>query len=937
VVVRTRKRRPESLDREATIDRIIGRREELQALARFVDAVPTGGYALLLEGEAGIGKTALWQEGTAAARQSDVCVLAARAGQAETGIAFATVGDLFAPTLDETLPRLPPVQRRALEIALLLREPEGAPPEVRVLGLALVSALRALTWERPVLLALDDVQWVDPSSSAILAFMLNRLEGEPVGVLATVRGHPARAPLGLDRAFAAFERLPVGPLSVGAIHRMLWGRLSLNLPRPVLVRVHETCGGNPFYALQLGRALADGTILPGSGPMSLPESLQSVVAARLDTLPRRVRETLVAVAALSAPTVTLLEALAPEAVDDLDRARGRGVLELDGDRIRFTHPLFAPACYSTMPLHRRRRLHARLARLDVDVEERARHLAVAATGPDETVAHALDTATARARARGAALAAAELSELAVALTPTHAVDDANRRRITAAEHWMDAGDRARARRLLEAVVSSPSPSPVRAAALGRLALVRQETKGFREAERLLNRALDEPALDPQERIDILCRLAWMTAAGRGSVEGIRYAEEALRLAERLAEPAQLAASLATLAELTFWRTGRIRRDLLDRAIELGRTVDRFHDGRVTLARVLGRADRYEEARALWTELIAEGRARSDPSVTAWMMFLALAQMEVASGRWDTARRVCEEAIELARQTGHEQEEGSICRMVLAEIDAYRGEAEKTRREIPELVRVAVGAGYFGAILRLTRALAELELSCGDAGASWRLTAPLLADVTELDEALAQLAGSVGIEALVEIGDLAGAERLWTLLDAQAAESDTAVRWLAYRCRGLILAAHGEHERAIETLETVASDPDAPQGTNPFERARTLLALGSVQRRANHKRAARETLELAAESFGRLGARRWEAKARAELRRIGGRTASESELYETERRIVELVVAGRRNREVAVELSLSPNTVAWNLSKIYRKLGVRSRTELAARIAASTPK
>ena len=930
-MVRTRQRRPESLDRETTTDWIIGRREELQALARFVDAVPIGGHALLLEGDAGIGKTALWQEGTAAARRSDVRVLAARAGQAETRVAFATVGDLFAPTLDETLPRLPSVQRRALEIALLLREPDGPPPEVRVLGLALVSVVRALARERPVLLALDDVQWVDASSAEILAFMLRRLEGEPVGVLATVRGRPVRAPLELNRAFGAFERLPVGPLSVGAIHRMLWGRLSLNLPRPALVRVHETAGGNPFYALELGRALADGTIVADSGPMSLPESLQSVVAARLDTLPRRVRDTLVAVAALGAPTVTLLESLAPEAVDHVERAQGRGILELDGNRIRFTHPLFAPGCYSAMPLHRRRRLHARLARLDVDLEERARHLAVAATGPDEAVALALDAATAHARARGAVLAAVELAELAVALTPTDAAESVNRRRITAGEHCLYAGDTAGASRLLESAVDSSAPGPVRAAALGRLASVHWETKGFREAERFLNRALDEPGLDPHERIDTLCRLAWMTAAGRGSVDGIGYADEALRLAEQLAEPVQLAASLATLAELTFWRTGCIRRDLLDRAIELGRTVGSDEDGRVTLARLLGLADRYEEARALWTELIAEGRARGDPSVTGSMMFLA--RMEVASGAWDAAVRVCEEAIELARQTGHEMTE-SLCRMVLAEIDAYRGETERARREIPRFLQVSAGVGYSGAIHRLTRALASLELSCGDAGASWRLTAPLLADTTDLDEALAQLAGSVGIEALVDIGDLAGAERLLTLLNARAAESDTAVCRLAYRCRGLLLAAHGKHEQAIKALETAASDPGAPHGTNPFERARTLLALGTVQRRAHHKRAARETLELAAESFNRLGARLWEAKARAELRRIGGRTASKSDLSETERQIVALVVAGRTNREAAAELHLSPNTVAWNLSKIYRKLGVRSRTELAARIAAT---
>jgi len=254
-----------------------------------------------------------------------------------------------------------------------------------------------------------------------------------------------------------------------------------------------------------------------------------------------------------------------------------------------------------------------------------------------------------------------------------------------------------------------------------------------------------------------------------------------------------------------------------------------------------------------------------------------------------------------------------------------------------LLQVAERTGIADYAYQLGRALATFELSVGDAESAWSHVEPLFAKGREMDEYRAQVAGSVAIEALVDIGDLAGAERLLTLLDAHAAESDTAVGRLACRCRGLVLAAHGEHERAIEELETAASDPDPPQGTNPFERARTLLALGSVQRRAHHKRAARETLELAAESFDRLGARLWQAKARAELRRIGGRTASTSELSETERRIVELVVAGRRNREVAAELSLSPNTVAWNLSKIYRKLGVSSRTELAARVAATPRK
>jgi AAA ATPase domain len=179
---------------------IIGRREELLAFDGFLEAVPAGGQALLLEGDAGIGKTALWQGGNRLAGERGLRPLTACAAPSETQIALTTVGDLFAPVVEETLPQLMPVQRRALEVALLLREPDGPPPEVRLLGLALLSVVRALAEEGPLLLGVDDVQWVDASSAEVLGFMLRRLEGEPVGVLATVRGRPAEVPLELDRA-----------------------------------------------------------------------------------------------------------------------------------------------------------------------------------------------------------------------------------------------------------------------------------------------------------------------------------------------------------------------------------------------------------------------------------------------------------------------------------------------------------------------------------------------------------------------------------------------------------------------------------------------------------------------------------------------------------------------------------------------------------------
>ncbi len=910
-------------------EQIVGRRRELAALGEFLEAVPEGGSALLFEGDAGIGKTALWLEGSRLARERGVRVLTARATHSELRTAFATVGDLFRPVLEETLPRLVPVQRRGLEVAFLLREPDGPPPEARLIATALLSIVRLLAEERPLLVAIDDAQWVDPSSTDILRFVFRRLEAEPVGVLATVRGLPVAAPLGLDRSFAGFRRLPVIPLSVGAIHRLLWGRLSLNLARPVLVRVHEATGGYPFFALEVGRALADGTIHADGVHVLLPESLRALVAERLSALPTQVRETLVAVAALGAPSVTLLEPLTPTAVADIELACQRRVLELDGDRIRFSHPLLAPVCYEDMPLHRRRRLHRRLAELDLDPEESARHLAIAAAGPDEEIAAALDAAAAHARARGAALAAAELAERALALTHPDAHDEMNRRRIFAADCCHYAGDAKTAGALLEEAVSSLGPGRARSEAISLLGLVRESTDGFRTAGNLYLRALAEPDLELPLKVNLLCRLAALT-------DSREHAEAGLALAEQLEDPELIAIALATVAGVTVELTGRVRRDLLDRALENEHTAgveQRFvlpGESRAALAAVLGRCDRFAEARAVWREVIAETYECADPAV-AWHLF-NLAIMEVASGAWDDAARLCDEALEAARQTGWAMAD-TVYPAILAELDAHRGKAEKARREIPDLLRAAERGGY-GSMHRLVRALALLELSCGDAAASWRQVEPRLADLEELDEPLARLAGSVAIEALTAVGDLRMAERLLMLLDDYAAEADTAVRPLADRCRGLLQAARGDLEPAIVALEAATADPEPPQEVNPFELARTLLALGTVQRKAQHKRAARESLEQAAEIFEQLGARIWLENARSQLARIGGRVAHEGELSETERRIVELVVAGRRNREVAAELSLSPNTIAWNLSKVYRKLGVTSRTELAAQLATS---
>ena len=660
---------------------IIGRREELLAVEAFLTDLSAGGQALLLEGDAGIGKTVLWQEGLRGARERGIQVLQARPSDAEAQLTFAALGDLLAPVLGSALPNLVPVQRRALETALLLRESDGTPPDARVLGLALLSIMRTLAEDRPLLVAIDDVQWLDASSADVLTFALRRVEAEPIAVLATVRERPVEVPLALDRTFSDFRRLPVEPLSVGAIHRLLWGRLGLALPRPVLIRVHRTTGGNAFFALELGRALADGSIRADSVDVALPASLRAVVAQRLSALPERVRETLVAVAALGSPTVTVLEPLGGDVVADIELAQRQRVLELDGDRIRFAHPLLAPACYEAMPLHRRRLVHERLAGLDIDPEERARHLAIATAGRSEEVAAALDAAAEHAEARGAGQAAADLAERAVALTPRTAVENLNERRITAATRWMSAGDVKKAADLLQEAADSAEPGPLRAEALFHLAAVRGQGEGHRVSIDLLQGALAEPGVGARQRAAILGSLAWMASVSgdnRDSERAVGWAEAGLALAEELGEPDTLVESLTTVADIDFWRTGHIRRDLLDRAIALHGSTAGEGDPRLTLAHQLGRADHFREARAIWEELIAQARAQFSPSLTTCLLFLA--RMEVGSGRWDAATRLCDQLAEVGRQTGRDVAE-PLGLMVLAEIDAYRGE-ERARATIP---------------------------------------------------------------------------------------------------------------------------------------------------------------------------------------------------------------------------------------------------------------
>src|SRR6266508_1631991 len=536
---------------------VIGRDRELALLAQFLNEPHELPASLILAGEPGIGKTTLWRAGVDAAGDRSLRVLTASPVEAETKLSFAALGDLLANALDDVLPALAVPQRRALEIALLLEEGEATNRDQRTLGVAVVNGLRALAEAGPLLVAIDDVQWLDPSSASVLAFALRRLDTPDVALLLAQRlEDEAPAPLGLDRAFepGRLRRLHVGPLSLGATHRLLSDRLGAVFPRPILRRLHELSGGNPFFVLELGRALEglEHRLDPGR-PLPVPDNLRRLVAQRLARLPGGTQESLTVAAALSQPSAPVIAA----AIEDdpylrLGPALEAHIVELHDERVRFTHPLLASASYESASPRRRRELHRKLARLVPDLEEKAHHLALAAEGPDEEVAVALEEASGRAFGRGAPDAAADLCAQARLLTPAGDWEAVRRRSLQEAEYAMESGDTPRARAVLDDVLSASPGGHARAEALICLARVHFNGLDWTTSARLLEQASLDAGGDPALQAQIELHLALNLDLLRTDVSAaLAHARAAVGLAEYLGDAAVLAEALALEAKSEF--------------------------------------------------------------------------------------------------------------------------------------------------------------------------------------------------------------------------------------------------------------------------------------------------------------------------------------------------------------------------------------------------
>jgi DNA-binding CsgD family transcriptional regulator/tetratricopeptide (TPR) repeat protein len=929
----------------------VGRDAEIARISAFLSAASGAPAALVITGDAGIGKTVVWRHVLQAAGRS-ARVLSCQPAPAERPLAFSALNDLFGDVAAEVLAALPEPRRHAVETALLRGPPQAVPsaspslagravPEPHVLARGILDALRILSDSAPLTVAVDDAYWLDRPSARVLEFCVRRLRNEPVCMLLTVRTGDV-VPLGLDRALPTdrLGRMQLGPLSLGAVGEIVRARLGMVLPRYALTRLYDTCGGNPFYALELARMLLD---RPQASltrePLPLPRSLDDLVRRRLRRLAPDVWRVGRLVAASSDPRERLIRA----ACDDegswaaIDRAIDEGIIERDSDVLRLTHPLFQSVLYTQMPLAEREQVHRRLAAVAEDIEDRAWHLALAAGGPCEEIARILDEAAGHAASRSAPDEAAALAEQAARLTPASGPDAGRERMVRAADYHFRAGNVARSRELIQSALAACPPGPPRASVLVRLATIHYHLSGWPLAELTFQQAVAEAPDDVALCAHAEQELAFSRAVAGDLPAAVHWAKASLRSAEQAADPHLMAHSLARVAAFEFLQGNGARFDLLDRAEALGAAAGEepigrlpLHDPPLVKGLILKWCDRLDEARAV---LAGQRRNRLDRGDEASLPFLLyiFSELECWAGNWDTAEDYALEGCRVADESRQRTMRPATL-YSLALIRAHRGDVAQARDLATEALALCEQTGNVPVVSQVLSVLGFSALSLGDYQAA-------VSHLDRLAEAIAVFGlGEPGVvrfipdavDALAAVGQLDRARSLAQELEARGMSLGRP--WAlatGARCRAHLAAIDGDIQGArAACAQALVHHERLPM---PFELGRTLLVTGMIERRAKHKTTARESLNRALGIFECLGAPLWADKARRELPKIATRTSGER-LTETERRVAALVAQGQTNREVAATLFITENTVQTHVRHIFQKLGLRSRTELAARLS-----
>jgi DNA-binding CsgD family transcriptional regulator len=911
------------------------RTAELRRVRQFAAGIHGQPAALVIAGEAGAGKSVLWRAGVAAAAAAGHRVLRCEPSAEETDLPFAGLSDLLTDVLPTVADGLPGPQREALEVALLLRPAGAKPPTAHAIGLAVLGALRAMAETGPLLVAIDDVHWLDRASLDALTFAFRRADRGPVGLLMTARTEVPADPLTAvapapprgwrDLAAAApGETIELAPLDYRQVRRLLPDTVSLAQARDIT----RQSRGNPFWAREIAVSLE-------SAGSPVPVLARSLADRLSRSLSKEAGEVLAVVAACGrisvGNTMVVLDHL-----DDpgaaLDEAVLAGVVTETAGRLTAVHPLIGAAAAESLPPVRRQRLYGRLAGLAVSPEPKARFAALAAGAtPDAKVAAALDAAADAAHARAGNAEAARFAVQAVAFTPEEDDDGARtRRRIRAAELLFLAGDPHQSLEQAAAVDLARLATPDLERLLPLLLDMTDVVHGVPAANALVTRLASEASPDPRRRALVLMLVSDLDY---GIIGGRREAATAaIRSAEAAgpAADATLHQALLNLAGAKVIAGDGLDDGLLDRAERL--------ETRIDVSRLQDRADL---VRGLWSRSIED---------------------------LDTARAALSRGIDQAREAGDDFHVAAFL-AYLADAEERAGDYAAARDALAAADTVSAWHDW-PALPWYTEPRCELLIADGD------LTAALALADQHLPDAPGDPAASRFLGALVRgrvaswRGDPAGAVHWFEraaasadecgladpgirhgldtalaeayLADRRPADARRIAAWLretgerlgrpaltgcACRIDAQATAEAGDLEEAAELARRAVTEHER----SPLrpELARSLLVLGQVERRRKARRQSRDALGRARDLARGMGHRPLLALIEQELPRVAAAQAG-GELTATERRVADLIAAGATNRDAAAALFVSVRTVETHAASVYRKLGVRNRAELAHR-------
>lgn len=898
---------------------LVARATEVARLAAFADGLADGpGAALVVRGPAGVGKSALLD---VLAGQDGLHVLRASGVDAETPYAFAGLIELLYPVLDEIEP-LPTRPRRALRRSLAL---EDGRTDALASTVALTMLLSRLATARPVLCLVDDAQWLDePSAEALLRAA--RWHPERVGFVFTVRDDPDPR---FDQRWLA--TMTVEPIADTAARELLAARAP-GLSGAAVERVITLGEGNPLALLEFAAALDDapeGTSSTGVPHVSsLLEQRYSRVA---QDLPEAARRALVLLAASEVQDEVRMHAVMSAfagAADPLEPAIAAGLVSADGARLRFRHPLVRSAVYQSAPATLRRAAHHALAdAFRADEPERASwHDSLCTDAPDEDVARALEQTAELARRRGGRSAEARALERAARLTPDRRRSE--RRLVAAASARLAAGQLDEAERMLLEVAAHSDEVVVLADAEHDLAQLAFWRDGRRRPTLHEVAASVEP-VDPGRAARLLSYELIGLVTDRRADLARPVAERAWALIERGVDPPEVAWRVA-LALLMSGSTA----EGTALTVRLAEQAERARHlaALVNVAQPLTWIAHYTAARRCLD--LAEPRLRSIDGL--WMLGRSLvirAQLEQHIGNLGAAHLAAAEALALAEQLDQPMQRAEA-RMQLACAAAQLGNEAEAAEFAEHALHLAQeresGTGELSALG--AAALGGAALAAGRVGDAIAQLEPMVNRI--LDSAVADPAVVPGLGDLVEAYATAGrqhdAERLLGVLAAQADACDRGwARLEAARCR-VALRLPGATAELREALER-------DDGQVRLVSARAWLTLGVERRRRGRQSDAVRALHRAHDLFRASGAAGWGAVAARHLRQSGEFLADGpgdrlTTLTPQESRVAQLVATGSRNREVAATLFVTPKTVEHHLAAVYRKLGVRSRTELTRLLA-----